>query len=121
MRRESVIFIILLGIFLSAGCAENGTEEPEPVSPVETPVNPAEVPQPPAEIVESPENTPDPTPIENLTLTEPETSPETPAETPDTQADARVVEVRIENFTFNPDPVTISSGEHKRPPGLKVR
>ncbi|MDY9924937.1 hypothetical protein [Methanosarcina sp.] len=107
MRRESVIFIILLGIFLSAGCAENGTEEPEPVSPVETPVNPAEVPQPPAEIVESPENTPDPTPIENLTLTEPETSPETPAETPDNQAEARVVEVRIENFTFNPDPVTI--------------
>jgi len=73
MRRESVIFIILLGISLSAGCAENGAEEP--VSPVETPVNPAEVPQPPAEIVETPENTPDPTPIENLTLTEPETSP----------------------------------------------
>jgi len=55
MRRESVIFIILLGISLSAGCAENGAEEP--VSPVETPVNPAEVPQPPAEIVETPENT----------------------------------------------------------------
>ncbi|MHC1755053.1 MAG: hypothetical protein AB9861_06415 [Methanosarcina sp.] len=89
MRRKSVIFVILLGIFLSAGCAENGAEEPEPaVPPAETPVNPAEVPQAPAEIVETPENTPDPTPIENLTVPEQEPLPEAPVETPETQAEA---------------------------------
>lgn len=66
MRRESVIFMILLRISLSAGYAENGVEGPEPAmypaeTPVETPVLPAEVSQAPAEIVETPENTPDPT------------------------------------------------------------
>jgi PBP1b-binding outer membrane lipoprotein LpoB len=81
MRNESVIFIILLWIFLSAGCAENGAEESEPSGPpAETPVLPAEVPQPPAEIVETPGNTPSPTPIENLTLPEQEPLPEDPTE-----------------------------------------
>jgi hypothetical protein len=38
MRRESVILMILLGISLSAGCAENGAEESEPaISSAETP------------------------------------------------------------------------------------
>ena len=66
MRREYFIFIILFGILLSAGCAENGIEEPEPaVTPAETPVVPAEVPQAPAEIVENPENnTSNQTPVE---------------------------------------------------------
>ena len=39
VRKEYVIFIILLGALLPSGCAENGSVEPEPsVSPVETPV-----------------------------------------------------------------------------------
>ena len=93
MRKEYVIFIILLGALLPSGCAENGSVEPEPsVSPVETPVEipatpsetpfetpvlPAEVPQGPAGNVETPENTSDQIPSENLTRTEPENLSET--------------------------------------------
>ncbi len=130
MRKEYVIFIILLGALLPAGCAENGAVEPEPsVSPVETPVEtpatpsetpvetpvlPAEVPQGPAGTVETPENTSDQITSENLTRTEPENLSETPVGMPDTQAEARVVEVKIENFTFNPESVTISTNDTVR-------
>ncbi len=113
MRRKSVIFLILLGIVLSAGCSENGAYEPEPAEtplevPVETPVIPAEVPQATEEIFENPvNNASNQTPVENLTLPEPENISETP-ETPETQAEPRVVEVEIENFSFNPESVTIS-------------
>lgn len=117
MGRGSIIFIILIGMFLSAGCAENDAGEPDPAelpseTPVEisaeTPVLPAEAPQPPAEIVETPENTP------ALTLTETENLSKTPVETPETQAEARVVEVKIENFTFDPESITISTGDTVR-------
>ncbi|MEL7665067.1 MAG: plastocyanin/azurin family copper-binding protein [Methanosarcina mazei] len=112
MRKEYVIFIILLGALLPAGCAENGAVEPEPsVSPVETPV---ETPVLPAGTVETPENTSDQIPSENLTRTEPENLSETPVGMPDTQAEARVVEVKIENFTFNPESVTISTNDTVR-------
>lgn len=119
MRRESVIFMITLGIFLSAGCAENGAEEPESAessveTPAVTPVVPAEVPRAPAEIVETPESTPDPTPVENLTPTEPETPSEAPVETPEAQAEPKTVEVKIEDFAFNPDSVTISPNDTVR-------
>lgn len=120
MKRKSVIFLILLGIILSAGCEENGAEEPEPaetpvtpteppVIPTETPVIPAEVPQATADIVETPvNNASNQTPVENLPLPEPENLSKTPVETPETQAEPRVIEVEIENFTFNPESVTIS-------------
>lgn len=101
MRREYIIFIILLGILLSAGCAENGVEEPETaVTPAENPIVPAEVPQAPAEIVENPENnTSNQTAAENLTVPE---------------AEHKTVEVKIEDFAFNPDSVTISPGDTVR-------
>lgn len=132
MRRESVIFIIFLGAVMSAGCAENGAEEPEPYGlpyetpsetpvipadvPDETPVLPSEVPQAPAEIVETPENTSYPAPIENLTRNETKTEnlSETTVEKPETQKEAIVVEVKIENFTFNPESVTISPNDTVR-------
>lgn len=123
MKRKLFIFIILLGVLLAAGCAENGAEEPEPEGqtsetpveiPAETPVLPAEVPQATAGTVETPENTSDLTPIENLTGTEPENLSETIVEKPETQAEARVIEVKIEDFAFNPESVTISSGDTVR-------
>lgn len=116
MRREYIIFLILLGILLSAGCAENDVEEPEPaVTPAETPVVPAEVPQAPAEIVERPENnTSNQTPVENLTPLEKEISAETPAETSETQVEPKTVEIKIEDFAFKPDSITISPGDTVR-------
>ncbi|AKB32282.1 Copper binding protein, plastocyanin/azurin family [Methanosarcina siciliae HI350] len=104
MRRDYIIFIILLWI-LAEGCAENGVEESDlAVTPVETPVVPAEVPQAPAEIVENPENyTSNQTPVENVTVPE--------AEIP---AEPKTVEVKIEDFAFNPDSVTISPGDTVR-------
>ncbi|HIH93723.1 TPA: cupredoxin family copper-binding protein [Methanosarcina acetivorans] len=149
MRREYIIFIILLGILLSAGCAENGVEEPETaVTPAENPIVPAEVPQAPAEIVENPENnTSNQTAVENLTVPETEivenpennTSNQTAAENltvPEIEivenpknntsnqtaaenltvpeAEHKTVEVKIEDFAFNPDSVTISPGDTVR-------
>lgn len=128
MRREYIIFIILLWI-LSEGCAENGVEESElAVTPVETPVVPAEVPQAPAEIVENPENnTSNQTPVENVTVPEAEivenpennTSNQTTVENvtvPEAEipAEPKTVEVKIEDFAFNPDSVTISPGDTVR-------
>jgi plastocyanin len=50
MRREFIIFIVLLSIFLAIGCADTADEGPEgeEVTPVETPVVPvaAVTPQP---------------------------------------------------------------------------
>ncbi|WP_440945241.1 plastocyanin/azurin family copper-binding protein [Methanosarcina sp. T3] len=116
MRREPVIFMTLFGLLLSAGCAENGVEEPEPaVTPAEKPVVPAEVPQTPAEIVENPENnTSNQTAVENMTVPETEIPAETLAETAETQAEPKTVEVKIKDFAFNPDSITISSGDTVR-------
>lgn len=42
---------------------------------------------------------------------EPATPTVTPAETPATPTSSKIVEVTIQNFAFNPDSVTISSGD----------
>lgn len=41
----------------------------------------------------------------------PATPTETPAETPSVPTSSKTVEVTIQNFAFNPDSVTISSGD----------
>lgn len=103
MRRELVILLVLFSIFLAIGCAEDGTEPAEDgveeapeageggaseerVTPAEEPVAPAEEPVAP----------------------NPEETPELPI------GDGETIEVVIEDNTFNPATVNISTGDTVR-------
>jgi len=85
MRRELVVFMILLSAFLAIGCAETGDKGAEPTevgTPAEQPVTPAEA--------------------------------VTPAEEPQPAGEGKVVEVAIQDFAFEPASVTISTGDTVR-------
>ncbi|HII93449.1 MAG TPA: cupredoxin family copper-binding protein [Methanosarcina sp.] len=81
MRKELAVFIVLLGIFLVAGCTGN-----EPATPAETP-----------------EATPVETPVAPVSDV-----------TPQPVDKGKIVEVDIQNSSFNPQSVEILTGDTVR-------
>ncbi len=81
MKREFVIFLVLFGLFLTTGCAGNNAGQ----SPTPT-VTPAA--------------TPAETPVTANS-----------SETPAVSTGGKTIEVTMQNFAFNPDSITISSGD----------
>jgi plastocyanin len=82
MRKEFVIFMILLSMFLAIGCTGNnkGQTANETVSPAITPVN----------------------------------TPVAPPGTAKSLEQGKIVDVTIQNFTFNPSSVEVSAGDTVR-------
>lgn len=96
MRREFVILIALFGVFLAIGCTSyTGNDTQKPATPAETPSIPVEEPAT--------------TPISNET---PVTSVSN--ETAETPVEGKIVEVSIKDFAFNPEAITISTGDTVR-------
>jgi plastocyanin len=81
MKKEFVILLILFSVFLGIGCAGNNAGKSS-----------------------TPTGTPATTSAETTVTAN-------PAETPVASTGGKIVEVKMENFAFNPDSITISSGD----------
>ncbi|WP_440948728.1 cupredoxin domain-containing protein [Methanosarcina sp. T3] len=94
MRKEIIIFTVMLGVLFVAGCAENGgSEEPVPPTPVEVPVEEVDN----GEVAGEEEN-----------VTVPE------AEQNETGAEAEIVDVEIRDFKYIPESLTVNVGQTVR-------
>lgn len=103
MRRELIIFIVLLSIFLAIGCTEDGTEPAED-GVEETP-----------EAGEGGASEERVTPAEEPVATAEEPVAPNPEETPELPiGDGETIEVVIEDNAFNPATVNISTGDTVR-------
>lgn len=89
MRRELVIFMVLLSLFLAIGCTDTGNEGTEQNGTSAGENTPAEEPVTPVEAV-------------------------TPTEEPQPIDEGKIVEVAIQESTFEPASVTISAGDTVR-------
>jgi plastocyanin len=82
VRRELIILLAFFSVFLAIGCTGNNTGQPS-------------------------------APIGNASVTPAEKSvTPNPAETPAIPVTGKTVEVTIQNFAFDPDSITISSGDN---------
>jgi len=98
MRKELVVFMILLSIFLAIGCAENGDEGAVDEGEEEQTATPEEEP-----VIDTTPAAP-----------ESEETSELPGEINDTVNTTETAEVSIEDNTFVPSTVTISTGQTVR-------
>lgn len=110
MRKELAVFIILLSIFLAIGCADTGDE-----GGTEEGVTPAEEGEGAPEAGEGGANVERITPAETPAAPAEGTAAPTPEETPELPIDSgENIEVAIENNSFNPATVNISTGDTVR-------
>jgi len=87
MKRGLIILIVLFSVFMAIGCTSNkGNDTQIPATPVETPSIPVEG---------------------STTVTDSNVTSETGGE-------GKIVEVSIKNFSFNPESVTVSTGDTVR-------
>lgn len=99
MRRELIILIVLFSVFMAIGCTGNrGNETQIPATPVETPSTPVEEPA---------------TPVEGATTVTPATVTDSNV-TSEAGSEGKIVEVSIKDFSFNPESVTVSTGDTVR-------
>ena len=103
MRKEIIIFLVMLCILFVAGCAENGSsEEPAPSTPIEEPVEEAV-----EEAVEEVDNG-EVTGEEEETVTVPE------SEQNETGAKAEIVDVEIRDYKYIPESLNVNVGQTVR-------
>ena len=94
MRKEIIIFLVMLGVIFVAGCAENGgSEEPAPSTPVEETVEEADN----EEVAGGEETVTVPEAEQNVTGTE-----------------AEIVDVEIRNYKYIPESLTVNVGQTVR-------
>jgi len=94
VRKEIIIFLVILGVLFVAGCAENGgQEDPAPSTPVEETVEEADN----GEVAGGEE-----------TVTVPE------AEQNETGAGAEVIDVEIRDYKYIPESLTVNVGQTVR-------
>ncbi|MDD3247206.1 MAG: cupredoxin family copper-binding protein [Methanosarcina sp.] len=95
MRKEIIIFLVMLGILFVAGCAENGgSEEPAPSTPVEEPVKEVDTGEVAGE--------------EEETVTVPE------SEQNETGAKTEIVDVEIRDYKYIPESLNVNVGQTVR-------
>lgn len=98
MRKEIIIFLVMLGMLFVAGCAENGgSEEPAPSTPVEVPVEDPVEEADNGEVVGGEE-----------TVTVPE------VEQNETGAETEIIDVEIRDYKYIPDSLTVNVGQTVR-------
>jgi len=103
VKKEIIIFLVMLGVLFVAGCAENeGSEESAPSTPVEDPV--------PSTPVEDPVEEADNGEVTGgeETVTVPET------EQNETGVGAEIIDVEIRDYKYIPESLTINVGQTVR-------